>query len=448
MRLQQSCGGGGRVVAILTRMDEAARLGASPTGTSGEGATWAGEGELTGEEVERYARQTTLPGFGPEAQLKLRAGAALVVGAGGLGSPVLLYLAGAGVGRLGIVDRDAVELSNLHRQIAHGTAAAAAGAHKADSAAAACRALNPCVALDVHREGLTPANALTLVEPYDVVVDCSDNAPTRYLINDACVFLGKPLVSAAAIGTEGQLSVYNFGDGPCYRCLFPEPPAAAHCQRCSEAGVLGVVPGVMGTLQALEAVKILGGVGEPLAQKLLLFDGLAGRFQTVKLRGRQPGCAACGDTPSVARAACGGLDPALYAGGGHCGPWSGEQSQGQQLLDEGERLSCKVFAAAAREPHLLLDVRPTRDFRMASLCGSVNIPLGDLDSRLEEIRRLVSGPGDGQLQARPLFVVCRRGNDSQRAVQVLRASGFTAVRDLIGGLHAWKREVDSSFPAC
>ena len=430
-------------------MDEASSE--APAGTYGGEATWAGEGGLTGEEVERYARQTTLPGFGPEAQLKLRAGAALVVGAGGLGSPVLLYLAGAGVGRLGIVDRDAVELSNLHRQIVHGTAEATFGIHKADSAAAACRARNPCVALDIHREGLAPANALALVEQYDVVVDCSDNAPTRYLVNDACVLLRKPLVSAAAIGTEGQLSVYNYGEGPCYRCLFPEPPAAAHCQRCSEAGVLGVVPGVMGTLQALEAVKILGGVGEPLAQKLLLFDGLAGRFQTVKLRGRQPGCAACGDTPSVARAACGGLDPALYAGGGHCGPWGREQSEGLQLLDEGERLSCEVFAAAAaREPHLLLDVRPARDFRMASLHGSVNIPLGDLDSRLEEIRRLVSGPGEGQLQlpARPLFVVCRRGNDSQRAVQVLRAAGFTAARDLIGGLHAWKREVDPSFPAC
>merc|ERR1711965_214003 len=230
---------------------------------------------------------------------------------------------GGGVGRLGIVDRDAVELSNLHRQIVHGTAEATFGVHKADSAAAACRARNPCVALDIHREGLAPANALALVEPYDVVVDCSDNAPTRYLVNDACVLLRKPLVSAAAVGTEGQLSVYHHRGGPCYRCLFPEPPAPRHCQRCSEAGVLGAVPGVMGTLQALEAVKVLADVGESLAGRLLLFDALAGRFQSVKLRGRQPGCAACGDAPSLARAAGGGLDPAPYAEQGQCGPWAG-----------------------------------------------------------------------------------------------------------------------------
>ena len=430
------------------------------------GPTWGGEGGLSGEEVERYARQTALPGFGPDAQLRLRGSAALVVGAGGLGSPVLLYLAGAGVGRLGIVDRDAVELSNLHRQVAHSTAAAAAGAHKSESAAAACRALNPLVNLDVHREGLSPANALDLVSPYDVVVDCSDNAPTRYLVNDACVLLGKPLVSAAAIGTEGQLSVYHHRGGPCYRCLFPEPPAPRHCQRCSEAGVLGAVPGVMGTLQALEAVKVLADVGESLAGRLLLFDALAGRFQSVKLRGRQPGCAACGDAPSLARAAGGGLDPAPYAEGGQCGPWAagraggGEGGEGEgggagaaaegalRLLGDSERLSCQeAFAAQERgEPHLLLDVRPERAFRMAALRNSVNVPLADLEARMGEVRRLAA-PGEPGASARPVIVVCRRGNDSQRAVQALRAAGVAA-RDLRGGLYAWKREVDLTFPAC
>ncbi len=418
------------------------------------GATWAGEGNLSGEEVERYARQTSLPGFGPEAQLRLRASAALVVGAGGLGSPVLLYLAGAGVGRLGIVDRDSVELSNLHRQVAHSSAAAAASAHKSESAAAACRALNPLVTLDVHREGLSPTNALELTAPYDVVVDCSDNAPTRYLVNDVCVLLGKPLVSAAAVGTEGQLSVYHHRGGPCYRCLFPEPPAPQHCQRCSEAGVLGAVPGVMGTLQALEAVKVLAHVGEPLAGRLLLFDALAGRFQTVKLRERQPGCAACGNAPSLARAAGGGLDPAPYAEGGQCGPWAGGEGEGAEadgalrLLGNGERLSCQeAFAARERgEPHLLLDVRPERAFRMAALHGSVNVPFTDLEARMGEVQRLVASREPGA-PTRPVFVVCRRGNDSQRAVQALRAAGFAA-RDLRGGLYAWKREVDPSFPAC
>lgn len=222
----------------------------------------------------------------------------LIVGAGGLGSPAALYLAAAGVGRLGVVDRDAVELSNIHRQVIHPEAAV--GVHKADSAAAALRALNSSIAVEPHRGGLTPANAVALVRRYDVVVDASDNAPTRYLLSDACAAARRPLVSGAAIGGDGQLTVYCHGeDGPCYRCLFPAAPPPAGCARCVDAGVLGPVPGVVGTLQAVEAVKLLAGVGEPLSRRLLVWDALAGRFHVVKLRPRAAGCAACGEAPTI-----------------------------------------------------------------------------------------------------------------------------------------------------
>ena len=232
------------------------------------------------------------------AQARLCNSSVLIIGAGGLGSPAAIYLAATGVGRIGIVDKDTVEVSNIHRQIIH--TEASVGIHKADSAAAALSALNSSIRVETYKEGFTPENAVEIVRKYDVVVDASDNAPTRYLISDACCATKRPLVSGAAIGTDGQLTVYCYGeDGPCYRCLFPTAPPSQSCSRCVDAGVLGVVPGIIGTQQALEAVKILSGVGVPMSRKLLIMDSLSSRFHVVRLRAKSAACISCGDSPEI-----------------------------------------------------------------------------------------------------------------------------------------------------
>jgi adenylyltransferase and sulfurtransferase len=273
----------------------------------------AAEHGLTREQVGRYSRQIILPSFGVHAQSRLCNGSVLVIGAGGLGSPALLYLAAAGVGRIGIVDRDAVELSNIHRQVIHKEVSV--GCHKADSAASAVASLNSAVTVETFKDGFTPANALEIIRGYDVVIDASDNAPTRYLISDACAVVRKPLVSGAAIGTDGQLTVYCHGlEGPCYRCLFPQAPAPQSCARCVDAGVLGVVPGIIGTMQALEAIKLLAGIGEPLSRRLLIMDAMSGRFHTVKLRVRSPKCVACGDAPQITEHTLAAYDYGAFTG--------------------------------------------------------------------------------------------------------------------------------------
>eukprot|EP00899_Mesostigma_viride_P010773 jgi/Mesvir1/19698/Mv09963-RA.1 len=280
-----------------------------------EGRGFDGPHSLTTEEVVRYGRHLMVPSFGVEGQDNLKKSSVLVVGAGGLGSPALLYLAASGVGRLGICDYDKVELHNLQRQVIHSEASL--GMPKAWSAANACRRINSSLALTVHNEPLTPQNALDMVSTYDVVVDGSDNVGTRYLLNDACVVAHKPLVSAGCIGTEGQLTVYHWGeDGPCYRCLFPTPPPADACQRCSDTGVLGVVPGIMGCLQALEVVKVASRKGKVMSRRLLLLDALSGRIQTVTLRPKVPDCIACGAHPSVVRESLPSFNYAGFTGAG------------------------------------------------------------------------------------------------------------------------------------
>ena len=232
------------------------------------------------------------------AQARLCNGSVLIIGAGGLGSPAAIYLAAAGVGRIGIVDRDTVELSNIHRQIIH--TEASVGIHKADSAANTMKSINSSIIIETFKEGFTTENGVELVKQFDVIVDASDNAPTRYLISDACSVAKRPLVSGAAIGTDGQLTVYCHGDdGPCYRCLFPIAPPAQNCARCVDAGVLGVVPGIIGTMQALEAIKILSGVGQPMSRKLLIMDSLSSRFHVVTLRAKSVACIACGEKPEI-----------------------------------------------------------------------------------------------------------------------------------------------------
>ncbi|KAK9793435.1 hypothetical protein WJX73_000576 [Symbiochloris irregularis] len=354
------------------------------------------EHSLSNHQIKRYSRQLLLPSFGVQAQERLSKASVLVVGAGGLGCPSSLYLAAAGVGHLTIVDHDSVEVSNLHRQISH--TEAATGESKALSAAVACMAINSSIQVDAWPTGFKPHNALELVQRHSVVIDASDNSPTRYLLSDACAISKTPLVSGAAIGFDAQLTVYCHGSqGPCYRCIFPEAPMPRACASCSDAGVLGPVPGVIGVLQALEAIKIVTQVGTPLSQTLLLFDGMASSFRSVKIRPKRPTCAACGQQPTITADSLPAYDYTAFTG-----------STGQQLN--------------GHDQVRVVDVRPVEQFRMAHLPGSVNVPFLADDSS--------SFPG---------FV-------KQRAVALLHEAGVTEAVDIHGGLQAWAA-LDTSFPS-
>ncbi|MEW5308623.1 MAG: hypothetical protein WDW38_000566 [Sanguina aurantia] len=334
---------------------------------------------LSKDQVERYSRHLLLGSFGPARQASLCTSSVLIVGCGGLGSSAALYLTAAGVGHIGLADHDIVEASNLHRQIMH--TQARVGTHKALSAEEACNSLNPSVRISTHTAGLNTQNALQLVGAYDLVIDASDNAATRYLISDACVISHRPLVSAAAVGTDGQLTVYCHGEnGPCYRCLFPVSPAPENCSRCSDAGVLGVVPGIMGCLQALEAIKVLTTLGDVLSQRLMTFDALAGRFSTVKLRGKREGCAACGACPSVTKDTLPGYSYEAFTGqAANDGPTA------LDIIPMEERFPAaevhRIMQCAERGGHsiVMLDVRPTDQFSIMHLKGSLNLPMEAFD---------------------------------------------------------------------
>ncbi|XP_068648217.1 adenylyltransferase and sulfurtransferase MOCS3 [Aristolochia californica] len=398
---------------------------------------------LSPEQIYRYSRHLLLPAFGVGGQSNLLKSSILVIGAGGLGSPAVFYLAACGVGRLGLVDHDVVELNNLHRQIIH--TEGYIGQSKVKSAAAACRAINSTVEIVEHQEALQAANALDIVSKYDVVVDATDNAPSRYMINDCCVVLGKPLVSGAAIGLEGQLTVYHHKGGPCYRCLFPTPPPTTACQRCADSGVLGVVPGVIGCLQALEAIKIASGVGEPLSGRMLLLDALSARIRIVKIRGRSLNCEVCGDDSVFDRNLFQNFDYEKFTQS----PIFTSAKPKLALLPGSARISCREYKerSSKGEAHVLVDVRPEHHFKICALPNSMNIPLSTLESRLPEIRSaLVAEGGKDTDSLMSLYLICRRGNDSQRAVQHLHNAGFTIAKDLIGGLESWGQDVDPDFP--
>lgn len=289
---------------------------------------------LSNEEIMRYSRQLLLPELGVQGQLNLSKTSVLIVGCGGLGCPVAQYLAAAGVGRLGLLDYDEVELSNLHRQVLHGEEDQ--GQAKALSAARAVKRLNSAVECVPYHLQLSPENALQLIQQYDIVADCSDNVPTRYLVNDACVLSGKPLVSASALRMEGQLTVYNYCGGPCYRCLYPVPPPPETVTNCSDGGVLGVVPGIMGCLQALEVLKIASGRGSSCGQQLMMFDAQDARFRSIKLRPKQAGCAVCGQTPTVTQL----LDYEAF-----CGSAATDKCRRLRLLSRDQRISVQVHGA-------------------------------------------------------------------------------------------------------
>ncbi|GJS48542.1 adenylyltransferase and sulfurtransferase, partial [Tanacetum coccineum] len=345
--------------------------------------------------------------------------------------------------KLGMVDHDVVELNNLHRQIIHGEAYI--GRSKVESAAAACRSINSTIEVVEHREALRTSNAMEIVSKYDIVIDATDNAPSRYLISDCCVLLGKPLVSGAALGLEGQLAVYNYKGGPCYRCLFPTPPPTTACQRCSDSGVLGVVPGVIGCLQALEAIKVASLVGEPLSERMLLFDALSARIRIVKIRGRSSQCEACGENATLTQDNFKQFDYENFTQS----PLSAAPLK-LKLLTPDSRISSKEYNEVVKqgEPHVLIDVRPSHHYKIVSLPKSMNVPLASLEGRLPEISSALNSVKESVRDGSDarLYVVCRRGNDSQRAVDLLHKAGFTSAKDIVGGLESWAHDVDQRFP--
>jgi adenylyltransferase/sulfurtransferase len=385
------------------------------------------ESELSRPELYRYARHLALPEVGMEGQKRLKAGRVLCVGAGGLGSPLVLYLAAAGVGTIGIVDFDTVDESNLQRQILHGTSDI--GRPKLDSAEDRLRDVNPHVQVVKHAVRLSSRNALDILADYDVVVDGTDNFPTRYLVNDACVLLGKPNVYGSVFRWEGQASVFGTEGGPCYRCLFREPPPPGLVPNCAEGGVVGVLPGIIGSLQALETIKLLLGRGDVLAGRLLIFDALGMEWREVKLR-RNPACPVCGNEPTQTEL----IDYEVF-----CGVVPVEEVEAMMAEGGvGEVDAASVVAQLESDaPPFLLDVREPWEWAVSSLAprGARLIPLDELDERLGEI------PTD-----RPVVVYCRTGERSLHAALRMAEAGFGAVSNLRGGLVAWAREVEPGLP--
>lgn len=379
---------------------------------------------LSAKELARYNRHITLPQVGLKGQEKLKLSKVLCIGTGGLGSPISLYLAAVGVGTLGLVDFDVVEDSNLQRQIVHGTADI--GRPKVESARDRLLNLNPNLEVELHGEGITRDNVRAMVRNYDVIVDGTDNFPTRYLVNDACVLEGKPLVYASIFQFEGQVSVFNYKEGPCYRCLYPEPPPPGLVPSCSEGGVLGVLPGVIGVLQATEAVKIILDKGRTLSGRLMLYDALDMHFREVKLR-RDPECPACGANPSIG-------DVTAYEQ--FCGLPPTETSAVEEKLRDDEINPHQLVTRMRANPDLfLLDVREPFELEICRIDGSWQIPLGVLPVRYAEV------PKD-----REVVVHCRSGARSAQAVQFLQSRGYTDVKNLVGGILRWIDEIDPSQP--
>jgi|SRR6185503_2327057 len=371
-------------------------------------------GPLTPDELLRYSRHTLLPEFGLEGQARLKASKVLIVGAGGLGSPAALYLAAAGVGTIGLVDFDAVDVTNLQRQVLYGTADV--GRPKLDVAAARLRDINPLISIQLHGEALRAANARELVRAYDLVLDGTDNFATRFLVNDACVMEKRPNVYGSVFRFEGQAAVFAAPGGPCYRCLHPEPPPAGLIPNCAEGGVLGVLPGVIGTIQATEAIKLVTRVGEPLIGKLLLYDALKMRFRTISLA-RDPECPICGDAPTIHE---------LQEYDLSCESTSALRASVDKP-EEGPMTADELFQwRKEKRPHLLVDVRQPSEHAAASIDGAILIPLAELQANVKRL------PKD-----QPIVVHCQTGGRSAIAVGMLKLQGFDA-RNLSGGIRAWR----------
>jgi adenylyltransferase/sulfurtransferase len=386
--------------------------------------------DLTREELTRYARHVILPEVGIDGQRRLKSARVLCVGAGGLGSPATMYLAAAGVGTIGIVDYDEVDASNLQRQILHDTAAM--GRPKVESAKDRLKAINPNVSVEMHHVRLTSANALDILGRYDVILDGADNFPTRYLVNDACVLLGKPNAFGAIFRFEGQASVFAARNGPCYRCVYPEPPPPGLVPSCAEAGVFGVLPGIVGTIQATEAIKLILGVGETLVGRLLVYDALRMAFRELKVP-KDPDCPVCGTRPTVREL----IDYEAFCG---------TRPEEEQPVEPAAPVEPKTVDPIITVQELkarwdrgdrpfLLDVREHIEHQIVRLEGAVLIPLGELVARQQELD-----------PDREIVVYCHHGNRSGKATAYLRHNGFPHARNLRGGIEEWAVRIDPSMP--
>jgi molybdopterin/thiamine biosynthesis adenylyltransferase/rhodanese-related sulfurtransferase len=377
---------------------------------------------LSKEEIMRYSRHLIMPEVGMDGQLKLKQAKVLCIGTGGLGAPLGLYLAAAGVGRIGLVDFDSVDLTNLQRQILFGTNDI--GRPKIEAATDRLRNLNPDIQIDRFETRLTSENALDILKNYDIVVDGTDNFPTRYLVNDACVILGKPNVYGSIFRFEGQITIFGAPGGPCYRCLYPEPPPPGLVPSCAEGGVLGVLPGIVGAIQTAETLKLIIGKGEPLIGRLLLFDALAMRFRELKLR-KNPECPACGEHPTITKL----IDYAEFCG------VRGEEAVSAAQTAVPEIAPRELKSRLDRGDDLfILDVREPHEYQICNLGGHL-IPLGELSRRVNELD-----------SSREIVAHCRSGKRSAEAVEFLRSAGFRKVLNLKGGILAWSDEVDPSVP--
>jgi len=379
------------------------------------------EVKLSKEEIQRYSRHLIMPEVGMEGQLKLKRARVLAIGTGGLGAPLGLYLAAAGVGHLGLVDFDVVDSSNLQRQVTFTTADV--GKSKSEAAKARLLALNPMIDIVSYETRLTSDNALDLFRDYDIIVDGTDNFPTRFLVNDACILLGKPNVYGSIFRFEGQATVFGYPGGPCYRCLYPEPPPPGLVPSCAEGGVLGVLPGIVGSIQAMETIKLILGAGEPLVGRLLLFDALAMRFRELKLR-RNPDCPVCGEHPTLKKL----IDYEEFCG------IRGEEAP---AMTEGiqEISATELKARQDRGDKLfILDVREPHEYQICNLNGKL-IPLGELPRRVNELDSSVE-----------MVVHCRSGKRSADAIHFLQTAGFKKLLNLKGGVLAWADEVDPRMP--
>jgi sulfur-carrier protein adenylyltransferase/sulfurtransferase len=396
-----------------------------PSVAGGAPATIETLPQLSGEEIKRYSRHLIMPEVGVEGQRKLKAAKVLCIGAGGLGSPAAMYLAAAGVGTIGIVDFDVVDFSNLQRQIIHGTPDV--GRPKLQSAKDRLGALNPNVHIETYDEALSSANALRLFEPYDVILDGTDNFPTRYLVNDACVLSGKPNAYGSIFRFEGQASVFATKEGPCYRCLYPEPPPPGLVPSCAEGGVFGVLPGIIGVIQATETIKLVLGAGEPLIGRFLIYDALRMRFRELKLR-KDNDCPVCGTHPTVTTL----IDYEQF-----CGVAPHQVEAAKPAATSADAVGPRELKAELDrgEAVQIIDVREPQEYQINRLPGSILIPLGDLPKRYVELDPNAN-----------IVTQCKSGMRSAKAQDFLRSKGFTRTRNLTGGVLAWIDQVDPSQP--
>ncbi|HTR48409.1 MAG TPA: molybdopterin-synthase adenylyltransferase MoeB [Verrucomicrobiae bacterium] len=389
-----------------------------PVAAPGDGRP---DAKLSKEEVLRYSRHLIMPEVGMEGQLKLKQARVLCIGTGGLGAPLGLYLAAAGVGQIGLVDFDVVDFTNLQRQVLFGTSDV--GRPKITAAADRLRNLNPEIRIDAIEERLSSENALELFRDYDIIVDGTDNFPTRYLVNDACVLLGKPNVYGSIFRFEGQITVFGYPDGPCYRCLYPEPPPPGLVPSCAEGGVLGVLPGIVGTIQAAETLKLIIGKGQPLVGRLLLFDALGMKFRELKLR-KNPDCPVCGENRTLTKL----IDYAEFCG------IRGEEAP-STVTNIPEITARELKARLDRGDDIyVLDVREPHEYQICNIHGHL-IPLGELPQRVHELD-----------SSREIVAHCKSGKRSAQAVEFLQKAGFRKISNLKGGILAWSDEVDPSVP--